>query len=434
MAKQVSSTMNRRQFLQGATAATVGLAGMVAAPPALAAKKRITMLSWNHFVPSSDVELRAQAKAFSKIYGAEVQVDTIAHLQLAQKYAAEVSAQRGHDIRLVAFSGAWLYEKQLLPVDDIVEELGKAGGGWYPFYEETYRVNGTWRAVPWSWITPVGTYNESIFKKYDVAVPDTWADLLAAGTNLKKVGHPVGIAISHCVDAGVTFGSILWGHGGKVFDEGGQVAIRSPQTEATIEYYRELFDKAMTDEVLSWDDASNNRFILSGKGSWIHNPISPYAVAVAKKMPIAKDLNHSANPAGPAGRHVPLVIWGLGIWKFARNPEGAKAFIKHLLQPENLNKWITAGKGFNIGPARAYEKHPIWTSNPKLTIVPKQGEFGHSGGWPYHPSPEGARIGLQYILPDMVAKAIREKNTKAAIQWAEDRIVKIVEETRARKT
>ena len=38
----------------------------------------------------------------------------------------------------------------------------------------------------------------------------------------------------------------------------------------------------------------NNRFILSGKGSWIHNPISPYNAALANKQPIADDINPCA--------------------------------------------------------------------------------------------------------------------------------------------
>ena len=87
------------------------------------------MLSWNHFVPASDEELRRQAAEFSEIYGAKVQVDTISHLQIPAKQAAEVNAQRGHDIMIMGGAFPWLYEKQLLPVDDLVDELGSKLGG-----------------------------------------------------------------------------------------------------------------------------------------------------------------------------------------------------------------------------------------------------------------------------------------------------------------
>ena len=84
--------------------------------------------------------------------------------------------------------------------------------------------------------------------------------------------------------------------------DGKTPAINSDKTAQVIEWYKELYRDAMEPEVLSWDDASNNRFILSGKGSWIHNPISPYNAALKEKMPIADDINHHTSPAGPRAR------------------------------------------------------------------------------------------------------------------------------------
>ena len=66
--------------------------------PAFAQKRELTFLSWNHFVPASDEELRRQAEVFSKQAGVSVRVDTIAHLQLPAKFAAEAQAQSGHDM------------------------------------------------------------------------------------------------------------------------------------------------------------------------------------------------------------------------------------------------------------------------------------------------------------------------------------------------
>src|SRR5262249_15037726 len=66
--------------------------------PAYAQKRELTFLSWNHFVPAADDELRKQAEAFSKAAGVSVRVDTIAHLQLMAKFAAEAQSQSGHDM------------------------------------------------------------------------------------------------------------------------------------------------------------------------------------------------------------------------------------------------------------------------------------------------------------------------------------------------
>src|SRR4029434_10133882 len=90
------SKTTRREFLS-----TVGAAGAVLAldrAPAWAQKRELTLLSFNHFVPASDDELRRQAEVFGKQAGVTVRVDTIAGPQMFAKRAAEVSSQSGHDI------------------------------------------------------------------------------------------------------------------------------------------------------------------------------------------------------------------------------------------------------------------------------------------------------------------------------------------------
>jgi hypothetical protein len=88
----------RRDFLRTAAGATAGMASWLALgkPPALAQKRELTLLSYNHFVPPSDDELRRQAEAFGKQAGVTVRVDTIANFQLPAKHAAEAASQSGH--------------------------------------------------------------------------------------------------------------------------------------------------------------------------------------------------------------------------------------------------------------------------------------------------------------------------------------------------
>src|SRR5215510_5945797 len=77
----------RRHFIRVASGGTAGMATWLALgkAPAFAQKRELTFLSWNHFVPASDDELRRQAKVFGKQAGVNVRVDTIAHLQLPAK-------------------------------------------------------------------------------------------------------------------------------------------------------------------------------------------------------------------------------------------------------------------------------------------------------------------------------------------------------------
>ena len=204
--------------------------------------------------------------------------------------------------------------------------------------------------------------------------------------------------------------------------DGKTPGIVSDKTAQVIEWYKELYKDAMEPEVLSWDDAGNNRFILSGKGSWIHNPISPYNAALANKQPIADDINHHNSPAGPAGTHSRAPQLSLGIWKFSKNQELAKEFIAYLFQKQNFDAWIVASNAFNHPPLKNLADHPIWARNPKFAMLPKEAEYAHPGGWPAKPTEAVQRIDDNYILADMVAKAVNGMPTKRAMDWAQEQV------------
>ena len=261
------------------------------------------------------------------------------------------------------------------------------------------------------------------FKSAGLEYPKTWDELLKHGRILKKQGNPVGIAVSHCADANTTFWSVLWCYGGKVLEADGKTpAINSDKTARVIEWYKELYKDAMEPEVLSWDDASNNRCILAGKCSWIHNPISPYNLALAKSMPIADEINHHPSPGGPAGIHSAPPINEVAIWKFSKNVSLAKDFLKFLFQKENYDAWIVASNAFNHPPLKNLADHPIWARNPKFAMLPKEAEYAHERGWPAKPNAAVQLIQVNYVLPDMVAKAVNGMPTKRAMAWAEDQV------------
>jgi len=412
----------RRQFL--AAAATTGAVLALDRAPALAQKRELTMLSNNHFVPASDDELRRQAELFGKQAGCAVRVDTIAALQLPAKRAAEAQGQAGHDIVFLSHADPYLFENLLVDVGPLVDTLGKQYGGWYPFAAESAQTASGWKAVPWYWVSFPASYNMAHFRKAGFEHPRSWDDLLKQGRALKKQGAPVGIAISHTGDANTTFWAVLWGFGGKVLEADGKTpAIVSDNTARTIEWYKELFRDAMDPEVLSWDDASNNRALIAGKCSWIHNPISAYVAALKEKMPITDDLNHHLTPGGPGGVHNAPGINALGIWKFSKNVELAKEFIPFLFRKENFDAFIVAGSAFNMAPLRDLADHPIWAKNPKFAMLPKEAEHAHARGWPSRPNDAVRRVENNYVLPDMVAKALNGMPTKRAMEWAQTQVV-----------
>jgi multiple sugar transport system substrate-binding protein len=136
LSKSAAETVTRRQMLWRLAVAAGGLAGVTPGRLALAlagARTELTMLSWNHFVPASDEELKQQIAEFSQQTGVSIGLNTIAHRELPAKWAAEIQSQSGHDIVVLLDNAPQLYKDQLADVSDICNELGSKYGGWWDF-------------------------------------------------------------------------------------------------------------------------------------------------------------------------------------------------------------------------------------------------------------------------------------------------------------
>jgi len=419
--------VTRRQFL---TTTGTGLAGILATrvPPARGQQREISYLCWNNFAPASDKKLAEIGQRFTKDTGIKIKIDHIAHAQQAAKYASEVQSQAGHDLIEMRMHFPWLYEPQLVDVSDVVAEMEKKYGKALASAEETAKVKGVWRAVPQYHVFFVATYREDLFKKGGLKVPDTWEDLYTVGKELKKMGHPVGIPISQNYDSISTASPVLWSLGGMEIDKDGQtVRINSPAAEQAIEWYKKVYRDCMEPEVLSWTDSSNNDSMAAGKAGWIHNPVSAYLTARNRKMVTADGINHHRSLAGPNGRHETDVPRHIGIWKFSKNVEPAKEWIRYLLgKREVYDEYVMSGDAFNLPVYANLQDHPVLKTDAKFAALKPEGVQFHCYGWPAPPSDRVQRITNEFILPNMIAKAVTGTSTKEAVAWAEKEMKRIL--------
>jgi multiple sugar transport system substrate-binding protein len=259
-------------------------------------------------------------------------------------------------------------------------------------------------------------------------VPDTWEDLYVVGKELKKMGNPVGIPISQNYDSISTAGPVLWSFGGMEVDKDGKtVRINSPATVQTIEWYKKMFRDCMEPEVLSWSDSSNNESIQQGKAGWIHNPVSAYIVAKQRKLVTADGINHHRSLGGPQGRHETDTPRHIGIWKFSKNIDASKEWIRYLLgKREVYDEYIMSGDAFNLPVYENLQDHPVLKTDPKYAALRGEGVQYHVYGWPAPPSEKIQLITNTYLLPNMLAKAVTGTSTKDSIAWAEAEMKKIL--------
>jgi multiple sugar transport system substrate-binding protein len=425
------SPLSRRQFLhtsvRALTGATLGWSWLSEGKaPAFAQKRTLTALALSLFVPSGDERFRQILEEFGKQAGCDTRFDTIQVTQIPVKIASEANIQDGHDLVNMWDTYGYLHEVNLEPLDDVLEEIDKKySTGANP--RQVFRMNGQWKLAPWYRVAFVGTYNKKYWEEAGISVPKTWEELYQSGKVLKQKGRSIGIPISHCTDANTTWNVVLWCYGAKVFEADSKtIAINSPHTEVALDYAKRLYSDCMNNEVLSWDDAGNNRFFVSGKGSWVLNPVSIYWAAKDKNMPIAESIGHHASLSGPGGRHGAGFTHGLAVWKFSKNKDLAREFLKFFYSEETYTSWLTAAKGFCLSPFQKFEDLPIWKTDPNLTLLPQEGTFTHFPGWPGNPTRFAGEVENQYIIPDMVAKVVSGESYKNAMNWAENQIKKVI--------
>ncbi|GIX46122.1 MAG: hypothetical protein KatS3mg131_0333 [Candidatus Tectimicrobiota bacterium] len=179
----------------------------------------------------------------------------------------------------------------------------------------------------------------------------------------------------------------------------------------------------MPKEIYGWDDASNNRWLISGKGSAIINPPSAWAVAKRDRPEVAAQCWHHDVPRGPQGRFRGSLPFTWGVWKFSKNKEAAKALLLHLSQKEQQWKLIEASQGYDTPQLPAFYDHPIWAE----IEPPKGGQYNYMVrgdeklvvcGWPAKPD-IAANIYKRYLLPVMVGKVTSGgEPPKEAVRWA----------------
>jgi multiple sugar transport system substrate-binding protein len=382
----------------------------------------ITFLSQSHFVPAWEQEIRKQMEVWGKQKGVTTRADFVATAEFNAKLVSEAETKAGHDIVVIKWQQPTLFKDSLADLDVIATEVGKQHGGWLPIGKQAF-VDGHWKAIPFYHQSFPAVYRKDLFQEIGMSREKvqnmTWDQFLEAAKKLHAKGKPVAFAISQTDDSDNTLYALLWSFGGSTVDKSGKVAINSPQTAKAIEYVKELA-KYMPPEVGGWDDASNNRMILAGQGSYTFNPPSVWATA-EKDVPALKgQLDHAPVPAGPAGRFRTTTPYFMATWKFKASPLAAD-LMRFLMQKENYRSQLEVSWGYNQPFGIEDTKLPIWRTNAALNayepVVEKLAPFGWPG--PVEKGVAALKAGVTHIVPVMFAKAISGTPTAEAMRWAE---------------
>ena len=455
--------ITRRTFLQGVSAAALLAAcsggessnPRSAAPAGEAPEEKFTepaaqlsgdlrLLMWSHFVPRHDEWFDTFAQEWGEQVGVNVTVDHIDVTQIPARISSEIGSGEGHD--LVEFIATLSqFEPSVYPMNDLMDEANKRFGKQLPLCEKS-SFNPTtenFYAYAPAWSPDPGDYRKSLWS--EAGFPDgpaSWDDLLEGGTSIfedQKI--QMGLGMSQEIDSNMYARALIWSYGGAEQDENEQVTLMSDQTIAAVEYAKELFDGAMTEEVFAWNPASNNEGLIAGQLSYILNSLSAWRTAQESIPDIAKDVFFVPALEGPenqlAAQHV-MYNWISP--KFSQNLDAAQEFLLHYT--ENLPRAAYESMLYDLpGYPDQVPELDGWLDEDPFTIEGDDAtklqplktaiDWSANLGYPGPASPAIGEINGTFVLPNMLARVAKgDQEAEESVEQAHQECEQIFEKWR----
>jgi ABC-type glycerol-3-phosphate transport system substrate-binding protein len=250
----------------------------------------------------------------------------------------------------------------------------------------------------------------------------TWDTFLDAARKCNDGGHAFGMPFGVTNDAVAWVYAVLHGHGAQMVDKDGNITVKSDEMKQVLEWFQKLVP-VLPPQVFAWDDASNNKALISGQAALIMNPPSAWAVAVRDARPVAEQLWTFPTPKGPKGRFDPAVPFFWGVWGFSKNIPAAKSLLAYLCQRSSVEQTVAASKGYDIPPFAKLHDFKTWAEEepPKGTIYnyPPRGDVEMVIPYSESPTKIANQIYAQATVPKMIAQCTQQgKTVQQAIDWA----------------
>ena len=183
-------------------------------------------------------------------------------------------------------------------------------------------------------------------------------------------------------------------------------------------------------DAVSYDDASNNRALISGKSALIWNPPSAWAVAKRDAPQVAADCWTFPSPAGPKGRVHAVSALLLG--RLDRSPEQDRGEGADRIPDASASRSRSATTWWTATTCRPSTACSISTSGPRssrrrarCSITRRASGTTRSRTSPPWPAPPEIAVQIynRRTMPTMLRQAARQRQSiEQVIAWAKDEL------------
>lgn len=435
--------LSRRRFMT--TAAATAMA-TVAAPYVRTARAAgsLSVGYWDHWVPGANGAIKAITEEWAAKEKVDVTIDFIPSQGNKNliTIAAEAQAKSGHDILQMPTWWPHAHAEALEPVNDIMPELIKLNGKVNGTVEYLGKAGDKWLAVPATTGSQIkgpcsridlmkqhaGIDVQALYPAGSEPKAESWTTgaFLKAAEACQKAGFPFGIGLGETTDSVDTAGAFFHAFGAQLVDAKGNVTVKSDNVRKALEFCVKAA-KFYPPDAPAWDDSSNNKWLVSGRGALIMNPPSAWAVAKRDAPQVAEKCWTHGFPKGPVGRYAPFLPYFWAIWGFSKNKSAAKSLLVHLSQPAAVEKMVAASAGYDLPSFEKLTTLKTWAEEgpPKGTLYHYPNPYNHQTlSIAAAPAPPkiAQQIYAQATMTKMIVRHLQGEPMEKTLAWAESEV------------
>lgn len=238
----------------------------------------------------------------------------------------------------------------------------------YPQVIDGLTYNGKLVGLTDNWDTQVMYYNDSLFKKANVAPPTadwTWDDFVSAAKKLTSTSGKTKVYGAVYDNWFAPYYDQMWANGGDPYpDKGTKCGYDSKESVSAFDSIVGLYKSGVSPTPSQFSGQGAEQLFLTGRvgmmvgsGRWAAYDLRDVKAFDWKVAPI---------PKGSSGKRANFFHLSMfAIARTSKNPEAAWEFLKYMVSPEGIKLGLSAAQG--IPSRQSIAKSAAFTGDPFVT-------------------------------------------------------------------
>lgn len=280
---------------------------------------------------------------FEKETGIKVKLQQFAQPQARDKIFVSLSSRSTDlDVFNVLPSNEGIKWQRAGLLEDLESRLAKADAdydakGFTPAMLDASRLDKELVGIPVNAEGPVVYYRKDLLKKYDIAVPKTVDELVAAAAKIhgESKGKYVSATRGQSPTVAYTFGNFLHNEGAE-WAKGGKPAFGDPRAVKAIDDYVKLAGTYGPKGAVNNGPVQTSALMASGRAAFQIDSSNELDSVIGEQSKVADQVGIMPIPEGTARSQPTLLAWNLGVSKFSKKKDQSWKFIQWATSPEMM--------------------------------------------------------------------------------------------------